>query len=225
MAETAKLMNPQKRVFLPDMSAGCSLSSSITGKDVRLLKKKYPGVPVVSYVNTSADVKAETDICCTSANAVKIVNYLAKYVASQTDVKIISWKGTCIVHEQFNEKEINEIRKNNPGIKIIAHPECPPDVIKASDFAGSTTGMIKYVEDNQPKKVMMVTECSMSDNVQIENPNVKFIKPCNLCPHMKKITLPKILDCLENETNEIIMSNETIAKARISVERMTAVGR
>ena len=238
MAETAKLMNPQKKVLLPDMSAGCSLSSSITGKDVRLLKKKYPGVPVVSYVNTSADVKAETDICCTSANAVKIVNslgvkkviflpddYLAKYVASQTDVKIISWKGTCIVHEQFNEKEINEIRKNNPGIKIIAHPECPPDVIKASDFAGSTTGMIKYVEDNQPKKVMMVTECSMSDNVQIENPNVKFIKPCNLCPHMKKITLPKILDCLENETNEIIMSNETIAKARISVERMTAVGR
>ena len=140
-------------------------------------------------------------------------------------MKIISWKGTCIVHEQFNEKEINDIRKNNPGIKIIAHPECPPDVIKASDFAGSTTSMIKYVEDNQPKKVMMVTECSMSDNVQIENPNVKFIKPCNLCPHMKKITLPKILDCLENETNEIIMSNETIAKARISVERMTAVGR
>ena len=140
-------------------------------------------------------------------------------------MKIISWKGTCIVHEQFNEKEINEIRKNNPGIKIIAHPECPPDVIKASDFAGSTTGMIKYVEDNQPKKVMMVTECSMSDNVQIENPNVKFIKPCNLCPHMKKITLPKILDCLEYETNEIIMSNETIAKARISVERMIAIGR
>jgi quinolinate synthase len=238
MAETAKLMNPQKKVLLPDMNAGCSLSSSITGKDVRLLKEKYPGVPVVSYVNTSADVKAETDICCTSANAVKIVNslgvkkviflpdvYLAKYVASQTNVEIISWKGTCIVHEQFNEKEINEIRLNNPGIKIIAHPECPPDVIKASDFTGSTSGMIKYVEDNQPKKVMMVTECSMSDNVQVENPNVKFIKPCNLCPHMKKITLPKILDCLENETNEIIISNEIIEKAKQSVERMTAVGR
>ena len=238
MAETAKLMNPQKKVLLPDMSAGCSLSSSITGKDVRLLKEKYPGVPVVSYVNTSADVKAETDICCTSANAVKIVNslgvkkviflpdnYLAKYVSSQTDVEIISWKGTCIVHEQFNEKEINEIRQSNPGIKIIAHPECPPDVIKASDFAGSTTSMIKYVEDNQPKKVMMVTECSMSDNVQIENPNVKFIKPCNLCPHMKKITLPKVLDCLENETNEIIINNETIEKARLSVERMAKVGR
>ena len=238
MAETAKLMNPQKKVLLPDMNAGCSLSSSITGKDVRLLKEKYPGVPVVSYVNTSADVKAETDICCTSANAVKIVNslgvkkviflpdnYLANYVSSQTDVEIISWKGTCIVHEQFNEKEINEIRQSNPGIKIIAHPECPPDVIKASDFAGSTTSMIKYVEDNQPKKVMMVTECSMSDNVQIENPNVKFIKPCNLCPHMKKITLPKVLDCLENETNEIIINNETIEKARLSVERMAKVGR
>ena len=238
MAETAKLMNPKKKVLLPDMKAGCSLSSSITGKDVRLLKEKYPGVPVVSYVNTSAEVKAETDICCTSANAVKIVKsldvkkviflpdtYLAKYVASQTDVEIISWKGICIVHDQFKEKEIHEIRKSNPGIKIIAHPECPPEVIKASDFAGSTSGMIKYVEDNQPKKVMMVTECSMSDNIQVENPNVEFIKPCNLCPHMKKITLPKILDCLENETNEIIMSNETIAKARISVEKMTAVGR
>ena len=238
MAETAKLMSPNKKVLLPDMNAGCSLSSSITGKDVRLLKKKYPGVPVVSYVNTSAEVKAETDVCCTSANAVKIVKslgvkkviflpdkYLAKYVASQTDVEIISWKGICIVHDQFNEKEIHDIRKSNPGIKIIAHPECPPEVIKASDFAGSTSGMIKYVEDNQPKKVMMVTECSMSDNIQVENPNVEFIKPCNLCPYMKKITLPKILDCLENESGEIIMDTETINKARISVERMTAIGR
>ena len=140
-------------------------------------------------------------------------------------MEIISWKGTCIVHEQFNEKEINEIRQNNPGIKIIAHPECPPDVIKASDFAGSTTGMIKYVEENQPKKVMMVTECSMSDNVQIENPNVKFIKPCNLCPHMKKITLPKILDCLETETNEILIPEIISGKARKAVERMIAIGR
>ncbi len=238
MAETAKLMSPEKKVLLPDMSAGCSLSASITGEDVRNLKKKYPGVPVVSYVNTSADVKAETDVCCTSANAVKIVeslgvkkviflpdDFLAKYVASQTDVEIISWKGTCEVHEQFNDEEINEIRKSNPGIKIIAHPECPPDVIRASDFAGSTSGMIKYVKDNQPEKVMMVTECSMSDNVQIDNPNVKFIRPCNLCPHMKKITLPKVLDCLENETNELIMNNETIEKARKSVERMAEIGR
>ena len=238
MAETSKLMNPEKRVFLPDMDAGCSLSSSVTGKDVRLLKEKYPGVPVVSYVNTSADVKAETDICCTSANAVKIVeslgvkkviflpdDYLAKYVASQTNVEIIAWKGICMVHDQFNEQEIFDIRERNPGIKIIAHPECPPEVIKASDFAGSTGGMIDYVKSNQPKKVMMVTECSMSDNIQVENPNVEFIRPCNLCPHMKKITLPKILDCLENETGEIIMDKETIEKARIPVERMAAVGR
>ena len=238
MAETAKLMSPEKKVLIPDMDAGCSLSSSITGEDVRNLKKKYPGVPVVSYVNTSAEVKAETDVCCTSANALKIVqslgvkkviflpdDFLAKYVASQTDIEIISWKGTCEVHEQFNDEEINEIRKNNPGIKIIAHPECPPDVIRASDFAGSTSGMIKYVKDNQPEKVMMVTECSMSDNVQIDNPNVKFIRPCNLCPHMKKITLPKILDCLENETNELIMDKETIEKARKSVERMAEIGR
>ncbi|MDC3005162.1 quinolinate synthase NadA [Candidatus Pelagibacter sp.] len=238
MAETAKLMNPKKKVLLPDMRAGCSLSSSITGDDVRKLKKKNPGVPVVSYVNTSAEVKAETDVCCTSANAVKIVNslgvnkviflpddYLAKYVASQTDVEIISWKGTCEVHEKFNDVEINEIRKSNPDIKIIAHPECPPDVIKASDFAGSTSGMIKYVKDNQPKKVMMVTECSMSDNIQIDNPNVEFIRPCNLCPHMKRITLPKILDCLRKESNEILMSEETIKKAKKSVERMAEVGR
>ncbi|MBA1339781.1 MAG: quinolinate synthase [Pelagibacterales bacterium] len=238
MAETSKLMSPGKKVLLPDMDAGCSLSSSITGKDVRLLKEKYPGVPVVSYVNTSAEVKAETDVCCTSANAVKIVkslrvkkviflpdDYLAKYVAAQTDVEIIAWKGICIVHDRFNEKEIHSIRKRNPGIKIIAHPECPPDVIKASDFAGSTGGMIKYVEDNQPKKVMMVTECSMSDNIQVNNPNVEFIRPCNLCPHMKRITLPKILNCLENETNEIIMDKETIRKARIPVERMAAIGR
>ena len=238
MAETAKLMSPEKKVLLPDMKAGCSLSSSITGEDVRNLKKKYPGVPVVSYINTSADVKAETDVCCTSANAVKIVKslgvnkviflpdvYLAKYVASQTDVEIISWKGTCEVHEQFNEEEINQIRTSNPGIKIIAHPECPPDVINASDFAGSTSGMIKYVKDNQPKKVMMVTECSMSDNVQVDNPNVEFIRPCNLCPHMKKITLPKVLECLENETNEIILDQDTIEKARKSVEKMTEIGR
>ena len=238
MAETAKLMNPNKKVFLPDMQAGCSLASSITGKDVRLLKQKYPGVPVVSYVNTSADVKAETDVCCTSANAVKVVEslnvdkviflpdqYLADYVSKNTKVKIISWKGTCIVHEQFTSKEIKDIKNQNPGIKVIAHPECPPDVIEASDFAGSTSGMIKYVKDNQPKKVMLVTECSMSDNVEADNPNVSFIKPCNLCPYMKKIDLEKILDCLENDTNEIVLDNKTIEAARKSVIRMTEIGR
>ncbi|MDC0938021.1 quinolinate synthase NadA, partial [Pelagibacteraceae bacterium] len=215
MAETAKLMSPEKKVLIPDMDAGCSLAASLTGEDVRLLKKKYPGVPVVSYVNTSADVKAETDVCCTSANAVKVVEslktdrviflpdqHLANYVSKQTKVKIISWKGSCIVHEQFSPKEIQDIRDANPGIKVIGHPECPSDVLDACDFAGSTGGMIDYVKKNQPKKVMLVTECSMSDNVQADNPNVEFIKPCNLCPYMKKITLQKILNCLENESNE-----------------------
>ena len=238
MAETAKLMNPSKKVLLPDMSAGCSLSSSITGDDVRLLKQKYPGVPVVSYINTSADVKAETDVCCTSANAVKVVEslnvdrviflpdqYLANYVASNTKVKIISWKGTCIVHEKFTAKEVEEVRAANPGIKVIAHPECPPDVINASDFAGSTSGMVDYVSKNKPKKVMLVTECSMSDNVEADNPEVEFVKPCNLCPYMKKINLEKILDCLENETNEINIDKKISDAARKSVLRMTEIGR
>ena len=238
MAETAKLMNPSKKVLLPDMSAGCSLSSSITGDDVRLLKQKYPGVPVVSYVNTSAEVKAETDVCCTSANAVKVVEslnvdkviflpdqYLASYVANNTKVKIISWKGTCIVHEKFTAREVEEVRAANPGIKIIAHPECPEDVIAASDFAGSTSGMIDYVNKNKPKKVMLVTECSMSDNVEADNPDVDFVKPCNLCPYMKKINLEKILDCLENETNEIIIDKDIAEAARQSVKRMTEIGR
>ena len=238
MAETAKLMSPNKKVLLPDLKAGCSLASSITGKDVRLLKQKYPGIPVVTYVNTSADVKAESDICCTSANAIKAVEslgsesviflpdqYMAKYVATKTKVKIISWKGTCIVHEKFTAKEINDIKKQNPEIFVLSHPECPPDVISASDFTGSTTGMSNYVKQNQPKKVMLVTECSMSDNVQIENPNVEFIKPCNLCPYMKTITLPKILECLKNESNEILISDNVLAKARRAVERMTAIGR
>ena len=238
MAETAKLMNPSKKVLLPDMSAGCSLSSSITGDDVRLLKQKYPGVPVVSYINTSADVKAETDVCCTSANAVKVVEslnvdkviflpdqYLANYVASNTKVKIISWKGTCIVHEKFTAKEVEEVRAANPGIKIIAHPECPPDVINASDFAGSTSGMVDYVSKNKPKKVMLVTECSMSDNVEADNPEVEFVKPCNLCPYMKKINLEKILDCLQNETNEINIDKKISDAARKSVLRMTEIGR
>ncbi len=238
MAETAKLMNPEKKVLLPDMSAGCSLASSITGEDVRMLKEKYPGVPVVSYVNTSADVKAETDVCCTSANAVKVVeslgvdkviflpdHYLANYVQKNTKVKIISWQGTCIVHEKFTAKEVEDIKKENPEITVIAHPECPPDVISASDFAGSTSGMSKYVKENQPKKVLLVTECTMSDNVQIENPKVQFIKPCNLCPYMKKITLKKIFECLKNESNEIKISHNIATMARKSVQRMTEIGR
>ena len=238
MAETAKLMNPNKKVLLPDMEAGCSLASSITAKDVRMLKEKYPGVPVVTYVNTSAEVKAESDICCTSANAVRVVEslgkdkviflpdqYMAKYVQSKTKVQIISWVGACIVHEKFSAQEIEDIKKQNPGIIVLTHPECPPEVIAASDFTGSTTGMSNYVKKNQPKKVMLVTECSMSDNVQVDNPNVQFIKPCNLCPHMKTITLPKVLDCLEKETNEILIPDVISRRARKAVERMVAIGR
>jgi len=238
MAETAKLMNPSKKILLPDMGAGCSLAASITGKDVRMLKEKYPSVPVVTYVNTSAEVKAESDICCTSANAVRVVEslgvdkviflpdqYMAKYVQTKTKVQIISWIGTCIVHERFSAHEIKDIKKQNPEIVVLTHPECPPEVIASSDFTGSTSGMSQYVKKNQPSKVMLVTECSMSDNVQVENPNVQFIKPCNLCPHMKTITLPKILDCLEKETNEILIPEVISRKARKAVERMVAIGR
>ena len=238
MAETAKIMSPQKRVFLPNLKAGCSLADSITGKDVIQLKKKYPGIPVVSYVNTSADVKAETDICCTSANAVKVVEslnvkrviflpdeYLAKYVASQTKVEIISWHGKCEVHEQFSEKDIRELRNNYPELTVIAHPECSPDVIKASDFTGSTSHMVQYVKKNKPKNVFLVTECSMSDNIEIENPTTNFVKPCNTCPHMKSITLKNILDCLKHKKNEILIDSTTIQRSRGSIEKMIAIGR
>ena len=233
MAETAKLMSPDKTVLIPDPKAGCSLSESITGKDVRLLKEKYPGVPVVTYVNTSADVKAETDICCTSSNAVEIIEslgvdrviflpdeYLAKNVAKETKVKIISWHGTCIVHEKFTAEEIREYRKDNPGITILADPECPPEVIAEVDFTGSTSKMSNYVKEKQPRKVLMITECSMSDNVSVENPNVEFVRPCNLCPHMKRITLPGILQSLMMNTYEVKIPNAIMKKARIPIERM-----
>ena len=236
MAETAKILNPDKKVLIPDMSAGCSLAEAITGEDVRLLKQKYPGVPVVSYVNTSADVKAETDICCTSSNAVEIVEslgvdkviflpdeYLGKNVAAQTKVKIITFHGTCIVHERFTPEEIKEYRKNYPGIVVLAHPECPPEVVAEADYTGSTSKMSNYVRDNQPKKVLMVTECSMSDNVAIENPNVEMIKPCNLCPYMKKITLQGIYNSLTNGTDEVKLTEAIMDKARLSIKRMIEV--
>ena len=233
MAETAKLMSPDKTVLIPDPRAGCSLAESITGKDVRLLKEKYPGVPVVTYVNTSAEVKAETDICCTSSNAVDIIEslgtdrviflpdeYLAKNVAKETKVKIISWHGTCMVHEKFTAKEIREYREDNPGITILAHPECPPEVIAEVDFTGSTSKMSNYVKEKQPRKVLMVTECSMSDNVSIENPNVEFVRPCNLCPHMKRITLPGILQSLMLNMYEVKIANDIMKKAKRPIERM-----
>ena len=236
MAETAKILNPDKKVLIPDMSAGCSLAESITGEDVRLLKQKYPGVPVVSYVNTLADVKAETDICCTSSNAVEIVEslgvdkviflpdeYLGQNVAAQTKVEIITFHGTCIVHERFTPKEIREYRKNYPGIVVLAHPECPPEVVAEADYTGSTSKMSNYVRDNKPKKVLMVTECSMSDNVAIENPDVEMIKPCNLCPYMKKITLQGIYNSLTNGTEEVKLTEAVMNKARLSIKRMIEV--
>ena len=236
MAETAKILNPNKKVLIPDMSAGCSLAEAITGEDVRLLKQKYPGVPVVSYVNTSADVKAETDICCTSSNAVEIVEslgvdkviflpdeYLGKNVAAQTKVKIITFHGTCIVHERFTPEEIREYRKNYPGIVVLAHPECPPEVVAEADYTGSTSKMSNYVKVNKPKKVLMVTECSMSDNVAIENPDVEMIKPCNLCPYMKKITLQGIYNSLTKGTEEVKLSESVMNKARMSIKRMIEV--
>src|SRR5436189_4271485 len=233
MAETSKILNPEKTVLIPDARAGCSLAASITGDDVRLLRDRYPGVPIVAYVNTSADVKAEVDICCTSANAVQVVEslnsdtviflpdqYLAKYVASQTKVKIIAWKGSCEVHERFTGEELRRYREGDPLLQIIAHPECPPDVIEEADYTGSTSGMIDFVRKRQPKRVVMVTECSMADNVSAELPNVEFVRPCNLCPHMKRITLPKILDSLVYMQEEVWVDPTIAAKARRAVERM-----
>jgi quinolinate synthase len=233
MAETSKLLSPEKTVLIPDEKAGCSLAESITGADVRALKARFPGVPVVTYVNSSVDVKAETDICCTSSNAVAVVEsfgvnqvfcipdeFLALNVAAQTKVKIITWKGHCEVHERFTARELLAYKAADPTIQIIAHPECPPDVVAVSDFSGSTSGMIKYVKDNKPSKVLLVTECSMASNVALEAPDTEFIKPCNLCPHMKRITLPKILDSLLFMTQEIIIDPTIADRARMAVERM-----
>jgi len=237
MAETAKLLNPEKTVIIPDMAAGCSLAESITGADVRLLRQKYPGVPVVTYVNTSAEVKAECDICCTSGNALKVVEslgtdrviflpdeYLARYVASQTDIEVIMWRGHCEVHERFTGQEIADYRKAFKDVVVIAHPECPPDVLDAVDFVGSTAGMIDYVGKNRPRRVLMVTECSMSDNVAAEYPDVEFVRPCNLCPHMKQITLPKILESLETMSPTVEIDPAVAVRARRSVERMLEIG-
>ena len=237
MAETAKLMNPNKTVLIPDLDAGCSLAEAITGADVRALKAKHPGVPVVTYVNTSADVKAETDICCTSSNVAQIVRslnvkevilipdkYLAKNVENETGIKAITWEGRCEVHEQFTPEEIRQIRADNKNVTVIAHPECPPDVVAEADFAGSTSGMANYVAEKKPERVALITECSMSDNIAAENPEVDFIRPCNLCPHMKRITLFKIRDTLENMAYEVTVPEDIAKRARGAVERMVAIG-
>jgi quinolinate synthase len=236
MAETAKLLNPAKTVLIPDAAAGCSLAASITPADVRLLRQRYPGVPIVTYVNTSAAVKAESDICCTSGNAKKIVEslgvdrvimlpdeYLAQNIAAETRVEIISWAGHCEVHERFTAAEIRLLREQHPGVVVLAHPECPPEVVAEADFAGSTAAMIGYVGSKRPARVVMVTECSMSDNVAVEYPDIEFVRPCNLCPHMKRITLPGIRRALETMTHEVTIDPAVAVGARRAVERMLAI--
>ncbi len=247
MAETAKILNPEKTVLIPDRQAGCSLASSITGADVRLLRERYPGVPVVTYVNTSAEVKAECDVCCTSANAVEVVEslgaervimlpdeYLGQYVASRTEVELILWHGHCEVHERFTGDEVRRFREGHSGVVVLAHPECPQDVLAEADYVGSTSGMIGYVGnlsrgrpsvERQPARVVMITECSMSDNVAVEHPEVEFVRPCSLCPHMKRITLPRILRSLETMEHAVEVDPAVAARARRSVERMLEVGR
>ena len=238
MAETAKILNPDKTVLLPDASAGCSLADSITAADIRLMRQRYPGVPVVTYVNTSAEVKAESDVCCTSGNALKVVEslgtdrviflpdeYLASWVASQTDIQVIKWQGHCEVHERFTGAEVRRYREQTAGLVVIAHPECPPDVLAEADFVGSTAQMADYAKAKKPPRVLLLTECSMSDNVAAELPEVEFVRPCKLCPHMKQITLPKIRHVLETMTGEIVVDPAVAARARRAVERMLEIGR
>jgi quinolinate synthase len=236
MAETAKMLNPAKTVLIPDSRAGCSLAESITAADVRLMRERYPGVPVVTYVNSSAAVKAESDICCTSGNALKIVEslkadrvimlpdeYLAQNIAAQTEVKILTWAGHCEVHERFTAAEVRALRTDYPGVTILAHPECPPDVIAEADYTGSTADMAAYVGRKRPPRVVLLTECSMADNVSVGYPDIEFVRPCNLCPHMKRITLPKIRRALETMTEEVSVDPALAERARHSVERMLAV--
>ena len=237
MAETSKILSPDKRVLIPDLRAGCSLAASITAEDVRLMRQRYPGLPVVTYVNTSAEVKAETDICCTSANAVQVVEsaarewgvkrvilipdeFLARNVARQTEVGIIAWRGRCEVHEQFTAEDIREIRQAHPGAEILAHPECPAEVIAEADFAGSTAAMNDYVLTRKPRQVVLITECSMADNVAADAVETEFVRPCNLCPHMKRITLENILEALVEDRHEVTVDPLVAARARGAVQRM-----
>jgi quinolinate synthase len=237
MAETAKLLNPEKTVLIPDLEAGCSLAASITAADVRLMRQRHPGVPIVTYVNTSAAVKAESDICCTSGNARKIVEglgapkvimlpdeYLARNIAAQTRVEIIAWKGHCEVHERFTAADIRDLRASHPGVTVLAHPECPPEVVAECDFTGSTAAMADYVGRERPGRVVLLTECSMSDNVALQYPDLEFVRPCNLCPHMKRITLKNIRQALETMTHEVTVAPDVAAGARRAVERMLAFG-
>ena len=238
MAETAKLIAPDKTVLIPDLEAGCSLADGITGEDVRRLRRQYPGVPVVTYVNTSAEVKAESDITCTSSNAVAVVEslgvdrviftpdqYLGSWVATQTHVEIVLWEGACMVHERFTGAEIAGYKREMGDIPVIAHPESPPDVLAEADYVGSTHGMISWVTERQPDQVMMITECSMADNVAGATPGTIYVRPCNLCPHMKRITLDKIRRSLETMTHRVEVGEDVAERARRAVTRMLEVGR
>lgn len=236
MAETAKLLNPGKTVLIPDMGAGCSLADSITPHDVALLREAHPGVPIITYVNTSAAVKAASDICCTSGNARQVVEslgvpkvlmipdeYLAQNVARETKVEVLAWHGHCEVHELFTADDVRQLRENYPGVTVLAHPECPPDVVAEADFAGSTAVMSDFVGEKRPARVVLLTECSMSDNVAVHHPDVDFIRPCNLCPHMKRITLANIRTALEENRHEVTVDPEVAVAARRAVERMLAI--
>lgn len=240
MAETSKILAPEKTVLIPDLRAGCSLAASITGADVRLIKQTYPDYPIVTYVNCTAEVKAECHITCTSSNASQVVEhiakewncdtvimvpdqYLAKNVATQTDIRIMTWPGACEVHELFSADDVSQLREAHPGVVILAHPECPPDVLEAADFAGSTSALANYVAENSPNKVVLLTECSMSDNVAAENPDVNFIRPCNLCPHMKRITLENIHDCLVTGKYEVTIPEDVRVRAKQALDAMMAL--
>jgi quinolinate synthase len=258
MAETAKILNPGKTVLLP-ANAGCSLAASITAQDVRALKARYPGVPVVTYVNTYADVKAESDICCTSGNAVAVVEslgaqtiiflpdeFLAKNVAKETgkhiifptlsktipaagetdlDYQMIGWKGRCEVHEKFTLEDVRNIREQFPDVLILAHPECSPEVVEASDYSGSTLAMIRYVENTHAPRYLLLTECSMGDNIAAANPEKNMLRMCSVrCPHMNQITMENTLDSLKYKRIEIQVPEEIRRRAVRAVERMIAIG-
>ncbi|HET7303388.1 MAG TPA: quinolinate synthase NadA [Segeticoccus sp.] len=233
MAETAKLLNPAKTVLVPDAGAGCSLADGITADDVLALRAEHPGVPVVTYVNSTAAVKAVSDICCTSGNVEKVVaslgtrrvilipdEFLARNVADRTGIEVITWPGRCEVHERFSAGDIRQLRRDHPGVTVLAHPECPPSVVAEADLAGSTAQMGAYVSEHRPRTVALITECSMSDNIAATHPELELIRPCNLCPHMKRSTLAGIRAALESGRPEVGVDPAVAPGARRAIEQM-----
>lgn len=233
MAETAKLLNPAKTVLVPDAGAGCSLADGITADDVLALRAEHPGVPVVTYVNSTAAVKAVSDICCTSGNVEKVVaslgtrrvilvpdEFLARNVADRTGIEVVTWPGRCEVHERFTADDVRQLRRDHPGVTVLAHPECPPSVVAEADLAGSTAQMGAYVDERRPRTVALITECSMSDNIAAAHPELELIRPCNLCPHMKRSTLSGIRAALESGRPEVSVDPAVAPAARRAIERM-----